>query len=129
MNLLASNTSAASTIGLTLSITPGVWLCSHLVRVCASTGGAEVAGFNAYISATGITGVSPSTAAFSAMQFSCNSFATGIGVAGPNNLSVTGTVVITSTTTQTLTLISYVGFSGSVIYVGSQCYIMATRIA
>ena len=116
-------------MGLSVNITAGVWLCSYMVRVCASAGVATTSGFNAYMSATGTAGVSPAIVAYTALQFSANGVANSIATIGNNNLSLSGTGVITSTTTQTINLITFIDInSGTIIYLNGN-YIMATRIA
>ena len=116
-------------MNLSVNITPGVWFCSYVVRVVATTGIATVGGFVSYMSATAIAGVSPITIAYNALQFSCNSVSTTIAVAGNNNLSLTGSGVITSTTSQSIPLGTFIDINSGAISYAAGNYIMATRIA
>ena len=112
---------------IAFSITPGVWICSYTTRVL-STSSATIYSFNAYISLpTPITNVSVAVNAYSALTFNPGTIT--VGTSGPNNLSLTGSSVITTTTTQTITLVLGISvLSGPTIY-NTQTYMMATRIA
>jgi len=112
--------------GLTLTLTPGVWICSYAVRIVASALSPVVTAFSAYMSIgsttnTGINGYN----AYTGNQL--------IGPLGPSNLSLSSSATIVQTSTQTLVLTSSVTATGGTIsYFGdsnSQTYIMATRIA
>jgi len=129
MNALPSDTlyGTYNTTPLTLSLIPGVWLCSYVLRVLSNAFNANVTFANAYISgALNIANVSTSVVGYTAYNFSPGSVT--IGIIGTNNLSLCGSGVITSQTTQTVTLTIGIGSSGTTILNGQQTYIQATRI-
>jgi len=131
MNALSSDLLTGSYTGasqLSLSLIPGVWLCSYTVRTLSNASNSNVSNFNAYISLpVGITNVSPAVVAYSAYSF--NPGTVTISTVGLNNLSLTGSGVVTTTTTQTITLTLAIAATGTSYYNGTQTYIMATRIA
>jgi len=127
---LGSDLATGSYIGasqLSLSINPGVWICSYVARLFSSST-ATVYSFNAYIQLPNpITNVTVSVNSYSALTF--NPGTVTIGTSGLNNLSLTGSSVITTTTTQNITLLLGISvLSGATFYNAGQTYIMATRI-
>jgi hypothetical protein len=113
---------------ITLTLTPGVWFCSYLVRL-TSNNSATMSSFNANLSIpNGIAGVSPNNNnAYSGITYSPGTIT--IGTTNVNNPALTGSVVFTTTTTQIVTLVLRTAITtGTASYTDSS-YLMSTRIA
>ena len=123
---LTSSVNATGNPGITLSLTPGVWICSYALRLFASSGSPVVTIFYAYMELT--TSTNTNTNGFNSYIGSA-----ALGAVGAQNLGLTGCSTIIQTTTQTLTLVAGIAFSGGVLsYFGTaspQTYMQATRIA
>jgi len=128
MNALAADTlyGTYTSTPLTLSLIPGVWLCSYVLRILSNGSNATITYMNAYISgAANIANVSNSVVGYTSLMFNPS---VTIGIIGTNNLSLCGNGVITSQSTQTVTLTIGIGGAGTVYCNGTQTYIQATRI-
>ena len=127
MNKLSVDTISTSSIGLSITISPGVWCCSYVVRLW-SPNSSTVSSINAYITGTPlIANVSPDVVSYNTQYFSP---AIIVSSQGTNNLSMSGSGVITSVSTATIILNSaVVTGTGVTNYYLDQTYLLATRIA
>jgi hypothetical protein len=118
--------SSGTNPGITLTLTPGVWICSYAVRIFATSGSPVATSLAAYMSLASTTNTIIN-------GFSNWSGSSALGALGPSNLALTGCATIVQTTTQTLTLITSLTQTGGMVsYYGDtnpQTYMQATRIA
>lgn len=118
--------SPSTSPGISVSLTPGVWICSYAVRIYATSGSPIVTAFSAFmtVSSTTNTGIN-----------GYNAFAGSVamGGLGAQNLSLSSSSTIIQTTTQNLLLTASVTYTGGTVsYYGDpnpHTYIQATRIA
>ena len=127
---IAGDITAAGYTGaalVTITLTPGVWFCSYNTRAFSSNS-ATCQTFNAYINIPiGIANVSPDIIAYSALTFTPGTVT--LGASGITNISLTGSGVITTTTSQIIALlIRSTALAGTITY-SNATYMMATRIA